>query len=716
MRNRWFHRPVLHTELDRSKRASWLELFFDLIVVAATLQLGNALSHGVAHGHGLEAFALFALHFVPLWVGWTGFTFYANRFDVDDFVHRLLVFAQMFAVGGMAVTAHAAMDLKHPDPRGFSASFALTLGLVSLMYLRSIKHTEQARDYSRYWAVVFGAGALIWALSALVPAPASYAVWLVGLAVVIGAPLSRTSRALSDAYPLDQEHLSERYGLLTIIVLGESFVKVLTYLSEDVHGSDPESMLKGAFNLMITCAVWWVYFDDIAGSRIKAGPFRWVAWLYGHLPLTLFVTGVGVAVKYATQIDLWSHPTPAYRLLLAGTVAGTLLSVALIDSVTERRQAELSDAWRVRVRAGSAGVLLLVAAVGGQMSGWMYLALVALIAGAQVAIDMLMAPMEDTGEQPDGAASTAELARRRQRGETTDGPRRIDMSQTVRKGTPSELRSDLYFFLMEGSWSRMMAVLGAAGLVLNVVFAALFLLDDHAIGGAFDGSFASAFAFSVQTMATIGYGAMAPGDAYGDLIVTLEAAVGLLGVAVATGLIFAKLSRPQAKVLFSRKVVLTTWNGKPTLTFRVGNARGNEIVDATMTIAALCDDVSAEGHHLRRLVDLQLVRSRQPMFRLSWTVQHVIDETSPLKDIDWSNPEAGFGALIVSLLGHDATYASTTHARYLYYPEDVAVGHRFVDVMSQLPDGRLMIDYDLFHDTEPDAVAMARDAEHATPA
>ena len=271
----------------------------------------------------------------------------------------------------------------------------------------------------------------------------------------------------------------------------------------------------------------------------------------------------------------------------------------------------------------------------------------------------------------------------------------------MRKGTPAELRRDLYFFFMEGGWSRLFGTLGFVYLISNVFFAALYMLEPGSIGGGGEDaseSFLTAFMFSVQTMSTIGYGVLHPTSNYGDLLVTIEAAFGIFGVAISTGLMFAKASRPKASVLFSENMILTTRHGRRTLMFRAGNARGNAVVDAQMTVSALMDEVSPEGHHMRRVHDLKLVRERSPIFSLSWTVMHEIDDDSPLTDIDWSDPGEHVLSIVCTLLGHDATYGQTTHARHLYMPEDIVPNARFVDVISELEDGRLMMDYTKFHD------------------
>ncbi|MCP4808106.1 MAG: hypothetical protein GY913_31380 [Proteobacteria bacterium] len=174
----------------------------------------------------------------------------------------------------------------------------------------------------------------------------------------------------------------------------------------------------------------------------------------------------------------------------------------------------------------------------------------------------------------------------------------------------------------------------------------------------------------------------------------------MLFVALGTGLMFAKASRPQSAVMFSEKVVVGEFHGKHTLFMRMANARGNEVVEARVNVNALTSEVSPEGKHMRRTRTLKLVRDSTPMFVLSFVVMHVIDEESPLWGIDLTSEEDGLLSLIVTLVGHDATYGTQTHARALYRPAQIREGEHFVDVISQLDDGRMMIDLTKFHDTE----------------
>lgn len=690
MRNRWFHVPRLHIPSHEvEKRATWLELFYDLIFVAAFIQLGDGLSNHVNARGVAEFLGVFAC----LWIAWTGFTYFANRFTVDDFVHRLLVFTQMFAVGAMAVTASRVLD---GEPYYFAGAYAIAQAIVAVLYLRAWRQVREARDYARYWGTVFALGAALWAGSLLLPEPLCYAPWPIGVVVILAAPLSRHSRALQDRFPTDEEHLGERYGLLTLIVLGESFVKVLSSLREGAP--EATALLQMSTTLLITCCIWWIYFDDVAGSRIKRERLSGVVWLFAHLPLQAAVTATGVAIKKAVHFDLATGAAApeAYRWFLSGALGLVMLSVAIVDSVTERRQAELSDRLRVNVRAFSALLVVLLAPAGGGMSATLYMVLVTTVCVAQVVFDMMMAPLET--ERHEHHVTTAELARQAAAGEDVRRAR-PRIGDVVRKGAPSELRRDLYAYFMDGSWKRYFGVLAFLYVIANVFFAALYAVQPGCIDGAAPESFGDAFFFSVQTLSTVGYGALSPATTYGDVVVTIEAAVGLLGVALATGLTFAKASRPQAGALFSDVLTLTQRHGVRTLSFRVGNARGNDVVDASITLTVLRDELTPEGEHMRRLHELALVRSRTPLFAVSWTVMHEIDDDSPLRDIDWSDPDKSIFSMIATLVGHDGTYGQTVYARKIYYGSDVRTDHRFVDVIHQLPDGRLMIDYEHFHDT-----------------
>jgi inward rectifier potassium channel len=272
-------------------------------------------------------------------------------------------------------------------------------------------------------------------------------------------------------------------------------------------------------------------------------------------------------------------------------------------------------------------------------------------------------------------------------------------------------QKDMYHYVLKLSWPAFFGIVSLVFIFANLVFASAYLAKPGSIANARPGSFEDAFYFSVQTIATIGYGGMHPLSRYAHLLVVLEAMTGILGIAVITGLTFTRFSRPSARVLFSNKVTLTPRDGVPHLMFRMANWRRNRIVEARLRVIMLIDERTREGELLRRQVDLPLVRSETAIFFLTWTAMHRVDETSPffgpgaIEALRTKRAE-----LFLSLTGFDETIGQTIHARQEYALGDITPGVRFADVLTLNPDGSRQIDYRKFHDVVPLAAARDDDA------
>ena len=260
---------------------------------------------------------------------------------------------------------------------------------------------------------------------------------------------------------------------------------------------------------------------------------------------------------------------------------------------------------------------------------------------------------------------------------------------------------DLYHLLLTSSWPRLLVLLAVAYVGANALFALGYVLQPGALENARPGSFVDAFFFSVQTMATIGYGHVLPRTPLANVLVTVEALTGLLGLAVFTGLVFAKFSRPTARVLFSRVAVLGRRDGMPVFMFRMANERGNNIVEAQVHVALSRQEVTVEGESVRRFYDLELTRRVNPIFLFSWTVVHPITAASPLHDATPASLAAGEVTIVASMVGLDESYMQTVHARHAYDAADVRWNARFVDVIQRAPDGAVHVDYARFHDVVP---------------
>jgi len=262
--------------------------------------------------------------------------------------------------------------------------------------------------------------------------------------------------------------------------------------------------------------------------------------------------------------------------------------------------------------------------------------------------------------------------------------------------------TDLYHQLLTLSWGRFLGLWIVIYLAANLAFATLFWLDRGGLNGARPGSFEDAFFFSVQTLGTIGYGVISPKSQFANTVVAVESFFSFGISALSTGLIFARVSRPTARVMFSRHAVVTPVNGVPTLMFRAANERQNQVLEAEVTVTLARWKATTEGVHYRAFQPLSLIRSRSPFFALSWSVMHPIDETSPLFGQTVETLIADKAEVVVVLAGIDETLAQRIHARHSYLPHEIVWDRRFTDILLLEDDGRAVLEFGRFHDLEAD--------------
>jgi inward rectifier potassium channel len=287
--------------------------------------------------------------------------------------------------------------------------------------------------------------------------------------------------------------------------------------------------------------------------------------------------------------------------------------------------------------------------------------------------------------------------------------RRVRLSRSKGQGFKVDIRGqdarwydDVYHRLLVIPWWQFFGLIALVFVIANALFGAIFLLEPGSIAGARPGSYSDAFFFSVQTLATIGYGSMYPATLYAQCVMALEALLGLMSVALMTGLTFAKFARPTARVLFAERFVISRVNGVPHVMFRMANWRGNLIVEAQLRVVILIEERTAEGETFRRPFELPLVRDRNATFILSWTAMHKVDESSIFfGDDPLAKARAMNAQIFLSLSGLDETIGQTIHARYNYSLDDCAVNARFADVVTPQHDGSRVVDYSFFHDVVP---------------
>jgi inward rectifier potassium channel len=270
-------------------------------------------------------------------------------------------------------------------------------------------------------------------------------------------------------------------------------------------------------------------------------------------------------------------------------------------------------------------------------------------------------------------------------------------------GDERMLLRDAYHIFLRLPWPASLGLIAAGFLAVNVAFAALY----YFVGGisGTDGTFFDALSFSIQTLATIGYGAMYPASRVASVIMWFESIVSLILTALATGLVFSKFARPTTRVAFSRYAVITHHEGNRTLVFRAGNRRSNVIVEATIHVVAVFTTTTAEGKLFYKAVDLPMVRDRQVGMTRGWTLMHVIDQDSPLHEIDTHKLKQLELELYIALTGIDDVSMQTVHAIHKYNDEEIKVDHHFEDTLLALDNGEFAVDMTKFDVVVPDATA-----------
>ena len=242
---------------------------------------------------------------------------------------------------------------------------------------------------------------------------------------------------------------------------------------------------------------------------------------------------------------------------------------------------------------------------------------------------------------------------------------------------------DPYYLALILSWPQFLLAALAVETAVNVGFALLYLAGPGSIANARPGSFWDAFFFSLETLATVGYGVMAPATAYGHVVSSIEIFVGMGLTAVLTGLMFVRFSRPRAKIVYADRAVVALQNGQPTLMLRMGNGRSSLLTHVSVKLGALITERTEEGEVLRRVEDLRLLRSENQIFILTWTLMHTIDESSPLFGYDAERLVAEGVILFLSVDARDQALGAQVLDVQNYAADQVMFGERFADTISR---------------------------------
>ncbi len=363
---------------EGERRATWLELFYDLVFVVAVSQVAHYLHDHVSLSGVLGFIALF----IPIWWSWIGTTFYANRFDSDDIGRRLFTSLHMLTAAAMAVNIHYGLG---ESSAGFALAYVVGRLVLIIEYIRAGQYIPQARPLTKSYATGFSIGALFWLVSAFVSIPWRFVLWGLGLIIDFATPL--TTRKLQIELPPHASHLPERFGLFTIIVLGEAIIAVVDGVSQQKW--DLLTVIAAVFALGIALSLWWVYFDNLGGTPINRARTEGRAtimaiWLFTHFPLVAGIAASGVAVELALISKPMVALPDSVRWLLCGSVAVCYLALGILH----RLGVILYCKIRTKYRVGAAVVLLFIAVFGKGLFPVAVIGLVALVCAVQVVQDL----------------------------------------------------------------------------------------------------------------------------------------------------------------------------------------------------------------------------------------------------------------------------------------------------------------------------------------
>ncbi|MEN8114699.1 MAG: low temperature requirement protein A [Actinomycetota bacterium] len=389
--------PRLRTKDESERTATWLELFYDLIFVAAVAMMGTRLVADVSWGSVASYLGYFAL----VWWLWASHTFYADRYDTDDLFYRLLAGAQMVAVAMIAASLSIG---EAGSTLVFAIGYTVARVVLVILYVRAYRHVPESRILVRGYLIGFGSASIIWFASIFTPEPARIWLWILALAIDLATPYA--VRKAQAAVPMDVSHLPERFGLFTILVLGEAIVAVTVGLSH-VSWQVPTTIV-GILGIGAATCLWWVNFDHHEGTSVRRrgerANWRPTVWIYSHLPLAIGLAMFGVSVEHAIiGADHGHEYHAAERWLLVFSVALALGAMAAIQTASVREGREELRQAAIRARLVGIPVVLVIGLIPGLNAVWT-MVLVALVCTGEVVADLIAA-------NPDVSAAVKKLVK-----------------------------------------------------------------------------------------------------------------------------------------------------------------------------------------------------------------------------------------------------------------------------------------------------------------
>jgi low temperature requirement protein LtrA len=366
--------PRLRTLEEGERRATYLELFFDVVFVVAIAQL----AHELVVDHSLGGFATFAALYLPVFIAWQGFSSYADRFDTDDVVFRGVMFLAMLGVAALAIQIP---DVSHGESTAFVIAYVLLRSLLVTLYLRSYVHAPEARPLIGRYAWQYSIAIGIWIGSLALPSPSRYVFWGVALAWELSIP--PLARKLWLAIPRSESKIPERLALFTIIVLGEMIV--VTALGTSGSEWAFSATVIAALGFLIAVAIWWTYFGRGSEVTLRRSPSAIAVFVYAHIPLLAALTAVTAGISLAIEQASGSHLDAGARWALAG---GTALYLTCV-TVAHASSAQGVPVSELRARIGAGLALVALALLGAALDPVVFIGAAASVLVGVVVLNLL---------------------------------------------------------------------------------------------------------------------------------------------------------------------------------------------------------------------------------------------------------------------------------------------------------------------------------------
>ena len=369
---------------EKERRATWLELFYDLVFAAAVAEIGVSLYSNYTT---LSSFLGTVALFFPVCWTWLGVTFYSARFETDDYIHRILILLQMAAAAALALSIHGALG---ETSFNFAISYAAIRGLLVIEYLRAGNRVPAARQFAKKYSKGFSISAIIWLISAFVPAPERFILWSIALGLDLAVTIFIGRKHLQLAPNIF--YLPERMGLFTLIVLGETIFNLIHSLSG--HKWDIGSTISMGAGLSIAFSLWWLYFDKIDGSVIRkfrdeAKSGLYITWLYTHFPLVVGLCATAAGISHLVSADQGTFLPYLDELLICGSVALCLFSIGVIHICISYASGETKSISQLSVYRLIAGfAIILIPILELQMLPVYLILIVSTICIIQILIDL----------------------------------------------------------------------------------------------------------------------------------------------------------------------------------------------------------------------------------------------------------------------------------------------------------------------------------------